>query len=256
MTNDTLLFHTIHGCDSIVLYSLYVIDDTVREYFYDTICVGDAYYQHGFDIPTDATADSGTFVYRRSDTTYVALLYLTQVSNPTCRISVQTAGDSSYYLTVTSTADAFQWWSEPEDPSLIGQHNNRNVIVCPAWPTTYMVEAYYSRFPNCPSYDSVLIVKRIEGKREVLWLPNVFTPDRTDNNVFKAEGIGILEFEMSVYHRWGELVFRSCDINQGWDGTHNGIKCPSGAYVYLIYYNSLYTPQERKKRFGTVLLLR
>ncbi|MBR3412309.1 MAG: gliding motility-associated C-terminal domain-containing protein [Bacteroidales bacterium] len=256
VSNDTLRFHTIFGCDSTVIYSLHVIDDTVRDYFYDTICAGEPYSLHGFNISGNTTTDIGTFRYRRSDTTYVAILYLTQLDIPLCHISVQIAGDSCYYLTVTTTADSFLWSSEPNDLSLLGHQNNRNVVVCPREPTTYYLKLFYSNHPNCPAQDKIILDNRTYRQRETLWIPNIFTPELTENNEFKAVGVGISEFEMSIFHRWGEQVFHSHDINQSWDGTRDGVKCPSGVYVYLIYYHSIYIPNERQKRFGTVLLQR
>ena len=115
---------------------------------------------------------------------------------------------------------------------------------------------FYSNHPNCPAQDNVILDHRTNRQRETLWIPNIFTPELTENNEFKAVGVGVSEFEMSIFHRWGEQVFHSHDIDQGWDGTRDGVKCPSGVYVYLIYYHSIYIPNERQKRFGTVLLQR
>ena len=256
VTDDVIRFQTTFGCDSIILYSLCVIDDTVREYFYDTICVGELYNLHGFDIGVDTANEVGTYLYRWSDTTYVALLYLTRMDRPTIQIDVEIAGDSSYYLAANSDGDVFRWSSNPYDASLNGQEDHRNIIVCPSVPTTYYLEVWNSDFSDCWSSDSIMLVKRTGKRDETLWVPNVFTPDRFDNNLFKAVGVGIAEYEISIYHRWGELIFHSHDMNEGWDGTFKGAKCPSGAYVYLILYRSIYAPKELQRLFGTVLLLR
>ena len=256
VSNDTLRFHSVFGCDSIIIYSLNIIDDTVREYFYDTICVGEPYSLHGFDIGVDEATEVGTFLYRWSDTTYVALLYLTRMDRPTIHITAETAGDSSYYLAANSDGDSFRWSSEPYDPSLNGQENQRNIIVYPCVPTTYYLEAWYINNNDCKSVDSIMLVNRTGKRDETLWVPNVFTPDRFDNNQFKAVGVGIKEYEISIYHRWGELIFHSNDMNEGWDGTFNGRKCPGGAYVYLIFYRSIFAPKELQRLFGTVLLIR
>ncbi len=42
----------------------------------------------------------------------------------------------------------------------------------------------------------------------------------------------ICQCPLSPLHRWGNLVFESKDINEGWDGTQNGKKCETGVYVY------------------------
>jgi len=77
-----------------------------------------------------------------------------------------------------------------------------------------------------------------------LFIPNAFTPDANGHNeTFKASGIGITEFTMDIYNRWGEQLFHSADINQGWNGQKNnqGIDLKMGVYIYRITaldYNS------------------
>jgi gliding motility-associated-like protein len=70
-----------------------------------------------------------------------------------------------------------------------------------------------------------------------LYVPNAFSPDGDGlNEIFKAEGIDITDFEMEIWDRWGQLVFMSNDIDQGWNGAvmNSGYYCPAGLYVYRI----------------------
>lgn len=67
------------------------------------------------------------------------------------------------------------------------------------------------------------------------YAPNAFTPNGMEpNNVFRVFKTGIYEFELVIVNRWNQEVFRSADINEGWDGNHqeNGTKCPDGKYVF------------------------
>lgn len=69
----------------------------------------------------------------------------------------------------------------------------------------------------------------------LLWVPNAFTVNGDGlNDTFKPKGLGIKTFEMSIYDRWGALVYRTTDINKGWDGTYKGILCQESVYVYSI----------------------
>ncbi len=53
-----------------------------------------------------------------------------------------------------------------------------------------------------------------------LFLPNAFTPDGDGvNDIFKAEGIFVKTFELRVFDRWGNLVFQSNSLDEGWDGS-------------------------------------
>ena len=64
-------------------------------------------------------------------------------------------------------------------------------------------------------------------------IPNTFTPTLdTKNEFFSIYGEGILEFELSIYNRWGKRVYNS--INQGWSGINQttNSQCRKGVYVY------------------------
>jgi gliding motility-associated-like protein len=68
------------------------------------------------------------------------------------------------------------------------------------------------------------IVKEVVIKPAyVIYVPNAFTPNSDGlNDGFKAVGVGIAQFKLEVFDRWGKLVFESDDINKGWDGSING----------------------------------
>lgn len=110
--------------------------------------------------------------------------------------------------------------------------------------------------PGCYAIDTILIKQCPE-----LWVPNAFTPDGDGvNDIFKAKGVNIQEFQMFIYNRWGQMIFESNDINEGWDGTFKGEACKMDVYVWkIIYLGEGYDMQfveEGKVIDGTVLLLR
>ena len=92
--------------------------------------------------------------------------------------------------------------------------------------------------------------------REALYVPNVFTPDLKINRKFGAVGTGITSFKMDIYNRSGALVFRTDNINEWWDGAHNGTPCEMGSYVYRIIYVTEVYPDVTHEIVGQVLLLR
>jgi gliding motility-associated-like protein len=69
-----------------------------------------------------------------------------------------------------------------------------------------------------------------------LYVPDVFTPNNDGlNDVFYPKGKSISEFEMYIYNRWGEEVFFSTEINEGWSGKiNNEDKVMPGYYSYTI----------------------
>ncbi len=70
--------------------------------------------------------------------------------------------------------------------------------------------------------DSIIKVVIIKPAYTI-YIPNAFTPNSDGlNDGFKAEGVGIAQFKLQVFDRWGKLIFESDDINKGWDGSVNG----------------------------------
>jgi gliding motility-associated-like protein len=87
-----------------------------------------------------------------------------------------------------------------------------------------------------------------------LYIPNGFTPTLESNNIFKPAYDSLISYEMSIYHRNGNLVFTSKDINYGWNGHYKGKLCEQGAYVYIVKFINLNGEQFVQK--GTVNLIR
>ena len=85
---------------------------------------------------------------------------------------------------------------------------------------------------NCVGMDSTLV-------RDIcptfIFVPNAFSPNFDGiNDYFEVQGRNILSQKMSVYDRWGELVFSSNEIEARWDGTYRNQTLADGVYVYLI----------------------
>ena len=71
----------------------------------------------------------------------------------------------------------------------------------------------------------------------ILNLPNTFSPnDDGLNDEFKAVYNCSTSFEMYVYNKWGNMVYRTDKLNEGWDGRYKGKRVPDGQYYYQIAY--------------------
>ena len=92
--------------------------------------------------------------------------------------------------------------------------------------------------------------------RSGIWAPNVFTPYLESNNRFQLVTFGLHATELNIYNREGLLMFHATDLEQTWDGTHNGRPCPQGAYTWRLDYIADDFPDKAQKAVGTVLILR
>lgn len=114
---------------------------------------------------------------------------------------------------------------------------------------------YYVSVTNlCGTFTDSLFVG-LEDCNLKLYVPNAFTPDGDGlNDVFRAYGQYIDNMRLSIFNRWGELLFYSDDIEYGWDGTSNGRPAQEGTYVWKITYRDA-TEKFHVLR-GTVTLIR
>jgi len=70
-----------------------------------------------------------------------------------------------------------------------------------------------------------------------IYVPNTITLDHNGlNEIFYAYGVDIEKFEMVVFNRWGEVIYKTDDFNKGWDGHCKGVPCKQDTYVYRILY--------------------
>lgn len=79
-----------------------------------------------------------------------------------------------------------------------------------------------------------------------LYIPNTFTPDNDRfNNYFAVEAVNVVEFDIGIFNRWGELIFSSQDVDFKWDGTNaNGNVVKDGTYIYKVKYKSINNDEE------------
>lgn len=88
----------------------------------------------------------------------------------------------------------------------------------------------------------------------VIYVPTAFTPDQTDNNRFFVKGKNIKDYEIRIMSKAKVLVYSSTDINEQWDGTHNGEALERGVYIYMIVFTDLNNKVHHKN--GTITLIR
>lgn len=77
----------------------------------------------------------------------------------------------------------------------------------------------------------------VTASESVLNVPNAFSPNGDgQNDVFRVkEGYkSIIEFHGYIFNRWGKKLFEWKNIDEGWDGKHNGSDVPDGVYYCRI----------------------
>lgn len=139
-------------------------------------------------------------------------------------------------------------WYKNQYPGGEVAGTDKTLIVYPLETTTY-----YAEIMLC---GGMKYVDEVEVK--VIPIPNAFNPNSSVemNRTFKLFANSteqIKKYHMYIYNRWGQLLFETADLNEGWDGTKNGNPCIIGVYVWAIYYESEKGEVTNK---GTVTLVR
>jgi gliding motility-associated-like protein len=127
------------------------------------------------------------------------------------------------------------------DPQLTGRFN----IVLMAYHTL-----------DCVDYDTLNI---LYPEEVIFYIPNTFTPNGDENNntfqpIFYS-GFDPQDFELSIYDRWGQLVFQTKNPKIGWDGTYGDKILADGTYIWKLGFKRSTTDEEFNKT-GHVNLIR
>jgi gliding motility-associated-like protein len=98
----------------------------------------------------------------------------------------------------------------------------------------------------------------VEEACPYLWVPNSFSPnDDGLNDVFKPQAQKVSDYQLTIYNRWGEVVFQAGKVSKGWNGWYRGEKAPTGTYAYVITYRTVIDGVKRvKTKSGTMQLVR
>jgi len=103
---------------------------------------------------------------------------------------------------------------------------------------------------GCYSYDAITVM--YDGS---IYAPNSFSPDGDGvNDLFYVYGKDIVEFELSIFDRWGEKLFYSTNMEMGWNGTYKGTLAKTETYVWKVKYRDILG--DPGTMFGTVTLIR
>lgn len=92
------------------------------------------------------------------------------------------------------------------------------------------------------------------------YVPNTFTPNGDDlNEEFKmTTNIDVItDFNMTIFDRWGQVIFQTTDPHQGWNGGHGngGEILKTDVYAYRITFE-IHETQARREYMGHVTLLK
>ena len=102
----------------------------------------------------------------------------------------------------------------------------------------YLIQATHT-VDGCVSQPVTTTVTVSRCPQLLYYVPNSFTPDGNQYNqtwspVFTS-GFDPAEFKLTIFNRWGNVIWESYSATAAWDGTYNNMACPDGVYTYKIW---------------------
>jgi gliding motility-associated-like protein len=113
---------------------------------------------------------------------------------------------------------------------------------------------YASMDGRCWGKDSITI--SFANCTNDIRFPNAFSPNGDGkNDTYKvAAPVELVNYQLIIYNRWGQVLFKTTDPTAGWDGTISGKRQPSGTYIWQCRYQL--KGNETKVKKGSLLLIR
>ncbi len=228
-SSESFTLQSTQGCDSILTIEvsgiLPVEEDIALE-----ACPGESIEFNGQDLSIGETFTQNLLTEEGCD----SIINVTVSAAPTVNIQALTqvtvTEGLSEVLNVQSDAqDPMYEWTPTSGLSCL---DCNNPVINPTQDIAYMVTVT-DQETGC-SAEHTFLITVTEPVINDLYVPNAFSPNSDGNNDFlQAFAIGeLIDFEMYIYNRWGELMFFSNDITESWDGTYKGKEQDLGVFVF------------------------
>ena len=254
---------SLYGCDSLVRLHLIVNTSPVislgedQQYCSDDFVSAQIEAPEGFEsyewsdgsvgqiVTVNSAGRYSVQVTDANQCTATDTIEIILIENPDVEIQIQSESscihESALLTAVSSVQDVAYIWSTGETTQYIEitRHGEYSVL---------------ADNQGCLGGDTITIAACDCD----IWVPNAFTPndDALNDRFDPIPSATLGYFHLAIYNRFGELLFQTKDINEGWDGTFKGKLVPLGVYSYVIYYSCKALPEFIKLKKGSVTVVR
>lgn len=161
--------------------------------------------------------------------------------------------NTSTTLTVNNySKGTYLLYADPSGNQLI-EENATGIFNTPVLPVD---KSFYIKHVNGACSSAIKQVNVTVVDKSEFAVPNTFTPNGDNlNDMLHVRVLGYVTLEyFRIFNRFGKEVFRTKNINDGWDGKINGKEQPSGVFIWMAKGKDLLGNSIESK--GTVMLVR
>lgn len=140
-------------------------------------------------------------------------------------IEISQGTDATIYIKNPITGASYDWSTG---------ENGTSIQVDPNVTTVYTVTVTDSN--GCAGTGSVTVtVRTVNCTDKEEYLPNAFSPngDKVNDTLYVKSNV-ITDMTLLIYNRWGQEMFTSYNINDGWDGKKDDKPCAPDSYAYYL----------------------
>jgi gliding motility-associated-like protein len=164
---------------------------------------------------------------------------LQELATPVVTVSDSTA--TSITFSWSPVAGAIRYEVSTDGSTFISPSSGVNGIthiitgLTPGQTATLQVRAIAENSCQTSMLSAAVTGRASNPAGDLVFVPNLFSPNGDGvNDVLMVYGNTIATLELHIFNYWGQEVFQSKDLRQGWDGRMSGKPQPSGVYVYTL----------------------
>lgn len=236
------------------------VDFTTIETGFDStafICQGEA-------LLLDASSIPGTFIWQDGSTNSSLSVvgpgvYWVDATVGGCSnrdsviVDFQSGPDSIFAFDAYICEDQGIWFDASFDgATYLWQDGSTEPMFKAVAPGDYSVQININ---NCVFEESVTLI----SCERCLYVPNIFSPngDGINDELFTFQQCALEDYHLSIFDRWGNMVFESFSPQLRWDGFHKGEKAAIDTYVYSLKYTLLNAGQPlSQNKTGSITIIR
>jgi gliding motility-associated-like protein len=207
------------------------------------------YLPNSFNVTLTVTSDSGCVISKTKNN------YITVFPLPAANFTVQpaTASIINPIITITDLSIGANFWNWNFGNNETASTQNPDARAY-ADTGTYQITLIISTQYNCldTAYQTIIIEPDF-----TFFIPNAFSPNNDGvNDTFTGQGLFIKTFEMTIFDRWGNLIYLTDDINKPWDGKANHGTEMAQQDVYVYNFNITDFKNKKHNYKGIVALVK
>lgn len=212
--------------------------------------------QANYTVKPSATTMYVAHAYNQINCHSTDTVYVNVQRTPSAAIrftpSVIDALDPTVIFTDVSSGNSTREWELSDGTT---STEAEFVHVFPVTDTTLRYDIKLTAYSPLGCSDTTSAFIRVQREHH-LWAPTgIYLHDNNpDNARFRLWIDNIIEYDLKIFNRYGEMIFQTNDIEDAWDCTYKGEPVMQGVYTWSVQYRHNDAPNRLEREQGTFMI--